>query len=192
MNKDIVWQAFYATLGEYAANHHLDYHNYLDLKQLPFDEKWERIYDAYDNDEPIVVTVIYANSSGLLIDIFGYKGFIPYDEIDYKSSQSRQSYIGQSIDCRIIIMDNPKKLFALSHKDCLSHFIPKILCNPITRGKIFDASEDKVLVNLGLFDGYIDLKETRLKDNDFHIDDFVDVKIERFDYDKGLFYLNLL
>lgn len=78
-------------------------------------------------------------------------------------------------------MDNPKKLFALSHKDCLSHFIPKILGNPITRGKIFDASEDKVLVNLGLFDGYIDLKETRLKDNDFHIDDFVDVKIERFD-----------
>ena len=38
MNKDIVWQAFYAILGEYAANHHLDYHNYLDLKQLPFDE----------------------------------------------------------------------------------------------------------------------------------------------------------
>lgn len=60
------------------------------------------------------------------------------------------------------------------------------------KGKIFDASEDKVLVNLGLFDGYIDLKETRLKDNDFHIDDFADVKIERFDYDKGLFYLNLL
>lgn len=49
-----------------------------------------------------------------------------------------------------------------------------------------------MLVNLGLFDGYIDLKETRLKDNDFHIDDFADVKIERFDYDKGLFYLNLL
>ncbi len=109
MDKDIVWQAFYTILGEYAANRPLDYHNYLDLKQIPFDEKWEKIYDAYDNDEPIAVTVIYANSSGLLIDIFGYKGFVPYDEIDYKMPQSRPSYISQSIDCRIIAMDSLKK-----------------------------------------------------------------------------------
>lgn len=38
MDKDIVWQAFYTILGEYAANRPLDYHNYLDLKQIPFDE----------------------------------------------------------------------------------------------------------------------------------------------------------
>lgn len=160
MDKDIVWQAFYTILGEYAANRPLDYHNYLDLKQIPFDEKWEKIYDAYDNDEPIAVTVIYANSSGLLIDIFGYKGFVPYDEIDYKMPQSRPSYISQSIDCRIIAMDSLKKMFVLSHRDCLSHFIPKILENPITKGQIFDASGDKVLVDLGLFDGYIDLNDS--------------------------------
>ena len=183
MDKDIVWQAFYTILGEYAANRPLDYHNYLDLKQIPFDEKWEKIYDAYDNDEPIAVTVIYANSSGLLIDIFGYKGFVPYDEIDYKMPQSRPSYISQSIDCRIIAMDSLKKMFVLSHRDCLSHFIPKILENPITKGQIFDASGDKVLVDLGLFDGYIDLKETRLKDSDFHVGDFVEFKITRFDDD---------
>ncbi len=39
MNKDIVWQAFYAILGEYAVNHHLDYHNYLDLKQTSIRRK---------------------------------------------------------------------------------------------------------------------------------------------------------
>ena len=43
MDKDIVWQAFYTILGEYAANRPLDYHNYLDLKQIPFDEKREKI-----------------------------------------------------------------------------------------------------------------------------------------------------
>lgn len=50
---------------------------------------------------------------------------------------------------------------------------------------------DKVLVDLGLFDGYIDLKETRLKDSDFHVGDFVEFKITRFDNDRGLFHLNL-
>lgn len=78
-------------------------------------------------------------------------------------------------------MDSLKKMFVLSHRDCLSHFIPKILENPITKGQIFDASGDKVLVDLGLFDGYIDLKETRLKDSDFHVGDFVEFKITRFE-----------
>ena len=50
MDKDIVWQAFYTILGAYDANRPLDYQNYLDLKQIPFDEKWEKIDDAYDND----------------------------------------------------------------------------------------------------------------------------------------------
>lgn len=67
MDIDIVWQAFYAILGEYAANRPLDYHNYLDLKQIPFDEKWEKIYDAYDNDEPVAVTVIYSTAMPAII-----------------------------------------------------------------------------------------------------------------------------
>ena len=38
MDYEIVWNAYYAILSKYATTNSLDYHKYLDLKQMAIDK----------------------------------------------------------------------------------------------------------------------------------------------------------
>lgn len=46
MDYEIVWNAYYAILSKYVATNGLDYHKYLDLKQMAIDKNWEAIYES--------------------------------------------------------------------------------------------------------------------------------------------------
>ena len=138
--------------------------------------------------------MVFANIGGFVIDIFGYKGFIPNEEIDYKTFTNKTSYLNLTIDCRIVRLDDAKKMFVLSHKDCLSYNIPKFLeeATETIKSKVISLSSDKILFDLNQFYGYISLSENPdiLKSMP-HVDKIYDIKVIGFDENRQLFKLKL-
>ena len=73
--------------------------------------------------------MVFANIGGFVIDIFGYKGFIPNEEIDYKTFTNKTSYLNLTIlvirwdtvwpyvdkiyDIKVIGFDENRQLFKL-------------------------------------------------------------------------------
>lgn len=77
MDYEIVWNAYYAILSKYAATNGLDYHKYLDLKQMAIDKNWEAIYESYYEDEPVTGKWYLLISVDLLLIFSGTRALYP-------------------------------------------------------------------------------------------------------------------
>lgn len=77
MDYEIVWNAYYAILSKYAATNGLEYHKYLDLKQMAIDKNWEAIYESYYEDEPVTGKWYLLISVDLLLIFSGTRALYP-------------------------------------------------------------------------------------------------------------------
>ncbi len=107
----------------------------LSIRRTGTARKWYDLKTAQDNDKPITVKAVEANTGGLIVDVGGgLRGFIPTSQLDSarifgvtsdygnkeKANQEVQSkladLIGQAIDVKIIEIDREKNRVIFSEK----------------------------------------------------------------------------
>ena len=77
---------------------------------------WERIKDSHENGTVIKGTVISKTKGGLIVDAGGLETFLPGSQIDIKPIIDYDSYVGKTMDFKVVKINETIKNAVVSHK----------------------------------------------------------------------------
>lgn len=77
---------------------------------------WENIVDSYENGTIIKGTVISKTKGGLIADVGGLETFLPGSQIDIKPIIDYDSYVGKTMEFKVVKINEVIKNAVVSHK----------------------------------------------------------------------------
>ena len=82
-------------------------------------KSWDRVNEAYENDEVVKGFVKTRTKGGMIVDVFGIEAFLPGSQIDIKPIRDYDQFVGQNIDFKIVKINNEYRNVVVSHKALL-------------------------------------------------------------------------
>ncbi|MCO6477886.1 MAG: 30S ribosomal protein S1, partial [Phaeodactylibacter sp.] len=77
---------------------------------------WENIVDSFENGTVIKGTVISKTKGGLIVDCGGLETFLPGSQIDIKPIIDYDSYVGKTMEFKVVKINEQIKNAVVSHK----------------------------------------------------------------------------
>lgn len=90
----------------------------LSKKQAEYEKAWEKIVEAYENDEIIEAEVTKEVKGGLVVDV-GVRGFIPASHVAIGYVDDLNEYVGETLRLKIIEVERDNNNVVLSAKKVL-------------------------------------------------------------------------
>ena len=143
-------------------------------------KSWDRVNEAYNNNEIVKGFVKTRTKGGMIVDVFGIEAFLPGSQIDIKPIRDYDAYVNQTIDFKIVKINQEFRNVVVSHKALLeaeqeqkrAELISKLEKGQVLEGTVKNITNYGVFVDLGGVDGLIhitDLSWGRVN----HPEDFV-------------------
>ena len=82
-------------------------------------KSWDRVNEAYENDEVVKGFVKTRTKGGMIVDVFGIEAFLPGSQIDIKPIRDYDVYVNQTIDFKIVKINQEFRNVVVSHKALL-------------------------------------------------------------------------
>jgi small subunit ribosomal protein S1 len=128
---------------------------------------WERINEAYDNDEIIRGHVKSRTKGGLIADVFGIEAFLPGSQIDVKPIRDYDMYVNKSMEFKVVKINHEYKNVVVSHKALIedeleqqrAEIIAKLEKGQVLEGTVKNITSYGVFIDLGGVDGLIHITD---------------------------------
>ena len=82
-------------------------------------KSWDRVNEAYENDEIVKGFVKTRTKGGMIVDVFGIEAFLPGSQIDIKPIRDYDAFVNQNIDFKIVKINQEFRNVVVSHKALL-------------------------------------------------------------------------
>jgi small subunit ribosomal protein S1 len=174
----------------------------LSLKRVLSAYSWQKIEDAKREDLIIEGKVLANVKGGLLVDIFGIRGFVPTSHIP--RSKEGASLVGETLELKILSADFTQNNLILSNKkisgdivvEKKKDIIEKLKPGQIIEGEVVRITDFGAFINIGGIDGLLPLSQVSWKWVDHPSDilkvgEIVKVEIIGIDFDKERVSLSL-
>ena len=126
-------------------------------------KNWKNLMAAFENNEIVEAKVTGDNSGGLVVSVMGISGFIPASQITTYYVKNFKQFVGQTLDCRIISIDEKKKRVVLSSRvvkeEKLDDVWEKIIVGEKITGKVVRMTDFGAFVDLGGVDALIHVSD---------------------------------
>lgn len=130
-------------------------------------KSWDRVNEAFENDEIVKGFVKTRTKGGMIVDVFGIEAFLPGSQIDIKPIRDYDQYVGQNIECKIVKITQEFRNVVVSHKALLEaeqeakrvELISKLEKGQILEGTVKNITNYGVFVDLGGVDGLIHITD---------------------------------
>jgi small subunit ribosomal protein S1 len=130
-------------------------------------KSWDRVNDAFENDEVVKGFVKTRTKGGMIVDVFGIEAFLPGSQIDIKPIRDYDQFVGQNIDCKIVKINQEFRNVVVSHKALLeaeqeakrAELISKLEKGQVLEGVVKNITNYGVFVDLGGVDGLIHITD---------------------------------
>jgi len=130
-------------------------------------KSWDRVNEAFENDEVVKGFVKTRTKGGMIVDVFGIEAFLPGSQIDIKPIRDYDQYVNQTIDFKIVKINNEYRNVVVSHKALLeaeqeakrAELIGKLEKGQILEGVVKNITNYGVFVDLGGVDGLIHITD---------------------------------
>ena len=130
-------------------------------------KSWDRVNEAYNNNEIVKGFVKTRTKGGMIVDVFGIEAFLPGSQIDIKPIRDYDAYVNQSIDFKIVKINQEFRNVVVSHKALLeaeqeqkrAELIGKLEKGQILEGTVKNITNYGVFVDLGGVDGLIHITD---------------------------------
>lgn len=165
---------------------------------------WDRLYKAKDDRETVEVPVVEEVKGGLVLDVYGLRGFMPASHVDRGFVSDLSQYVGQSVRARVIELDRNKNRIILSRKTVLEeeHELQKeetwavLEEGEVREGVVKGITDFGAFVDLGGVDGLLHVSQMSWGRVDHPSDvvrvgDEIEVKVLRVDRDEDKISLGL-
>lgn len=126
-------------------------------------KNWKKLLGAYEQDEVVQAEVTGENTGGLVVNVMGINGFIPASQITTYFVKNFKQFVGQTLNCKIISIDEKKKRVVLSSKAILEEKLDKvwekIVVGEKITGKVVRLVDFGAFVDLGGVDALIHVSD---------------------------------
>ncbi len=94
-------------------------------KKARLSKTWDKINEVFNSNETIKVYVKSRTKGGLIVDALGMEAFLPGSQIDIVKVFDYDSYIGKTLDVKVIKINIEYKNVIVSHKEVVSENLQK-------------------------------------------------------------------
>ena len=130
-------------------------------------KSWDRVNAAFEADEIVKGFVKTRTKGGMIVDVFGIEAFLPGSQIDIKPIRDYDVYVGQTVDFKIVKINQEFRNVVVSHKALLeaeqeakrAELIGKLEKGQVLEGVVKNITGYGVFVDLGGVDGLIHITD---------------------------------
>ncbi len=173
-------------------------------KRADFLKIWSRVINAHEKEEVIPGKILKRIKGGMVVDLMGIEAFLPGSQIDIRPVRDFDSFVGQTMDFKIVKINIPTENVVVSHKvlieetisDQRKEILEKLEKGQILEGTVKAITDFGVFVDLGGVDGLIhitDLSWGRINHPSevVKLDEGIKVVVTDFDTEKKRISLSL-
>lgn len=128
---------------------------------------WNKVKEAYDNEEDVTGRVVEAVKGGLLVDVMGMRAFLPASLVDRNYVPDLSVFTGEDITAKVIEIDRQKRRVVLSRQAYLEEIYKKQqeeTWNSLEEGQVIKGIVQRItnfgaFVDVGAVDGLVHISE---------------------------------
>ena len=117
---------------------------------------WQRIVDAKSSGETISANVLGPVKGGLLVDIEGYRGFLPASQVRVAKDTPIESLVKTTVPLKVLDVDQQRKRAVVSHRRAMEDQ-RRAACAELLRSLKVGEERDATVVRLTDFGAFVDL-----------------------------------
>ncbi len=147
-----------------------DYHGQLVLSKTKADKvkRWQRIEDAFENEEVLEGTIVRRIKGGMIVELFdGIEAFLPGSQIDVRPVRDFDAYLEKKMEFKIVKLNPANENIVVSHKALIEKDLEaqrnKILSTmesgQILEGVVKNITDFGVFIDLGGVDGLLHITD---------------------------------
>ncbi len=147
-----------------------DYQGQLVLSKTKADtlRRWQRIEEAYNNEEVLEGTIIRRIKGGMIVELFsGMEAFLPGSQIDVRPVRDFDAYLDKRMEFRIVKLNPANENIVVSHKALIEKELEaqrkKILATmepgQVLEGTVKNITDFGVFIDLGGVDGLLHITD---------------------------------
>ncbi|MCQ2154168.1 MAG: 30S ribosomal protein S1 [Bacteroidales bacterium] len=130
-------------------------------------KSWDKVNEAYEADQIVKGYVKTRTKGGMIVDVFGIEAFLPGSQIDIKPIRDYDQFVGQTVDFKIVKINQEFRNVVVSHKALLEaeqeqkriELIGKLEKGQVLEGVVKNITNYGVFVDLGGVDGLIHITD---------------------------------
>ena len=130
-------------------------------------QSWNRVNQAYDDNEIITGYVKCRTKGGLIVDVFGIEAFLPGSQIDVKPIRDYDIYVNKTMEFKVVKINHEYKNVVVSHKALIedeleaqkAEIIARLEKGQILEGIVKNITSYGVFIDLGGVDGLIHITD---------------------------------
>lgn len=138
----------------------------LSLKRVNLAQGWAKLEEAKKNNESLEGEIVSVVKGGLIVELFGVKGFVPTSQLRLKNPPS-DSLIGTTLVVKILEADSRKNKLILSQKmaaqeekaDLREKTLQNLEAGQIVKGDVVRVTDFGAFIDLGGIDGLLPISE---------------------------------
>jgi len=176
----------------------------LSKKKADFLRVWEKIKNAYENDEKVPGVLVRKIKGGVTVDLMGVDAFLPGSQIALRRVPNIEDLIGQTYDFKIIKLNKRRRNIVVSRRVILEEeretkreqLVKELLVGQVRRGVVKNVTDFGAFIDLGGLDGLLhitDMSWGRVghPSEIVQIGDELDVKVLDIDWNRERISLGL-
>ncbi|MEA1986368.1 MAG: 30S ribosomal protein S1, partial [Candidatus Marinimicrobia bacterium] len=176
----------------------------LSKQKADFLKSWDNLKEKYENEEIIQGEIKKRIKGGMVVDVLGIDAFLPGSQIDVNPVVDFDSYVGKTMDFKIVNINESRKNIVISHKEILvdslkdvrEELLSQIQVDQIIKGKVKNITDFGAFIDLGGVDGLLhitDMSWGRVNHPSeiCKIDEVIEVKVIDYDTEKQRVSLGL-
>lgn len=176
----------------------------LSKKKADFMRVWERIREAYENDQPVKGTLQKKIKGGVVVDLMGVDAFLPGSQIALRRVPNIDELLGKEFEFKIIKLNKRRRNIVVSRRVILEaeraskreHLIKELEVGQLRKGVVKNITDFGAFIDLGGVDGLLhitDMSYGRVSHPSEIVDMGMelDVKILDIDWDRERISLGL-
>jgi len=176
----------------------------LSKKRADFLKAWNRIMEAYKNDQVLQGKILKRIKGGMVVDLGGVEAFLPGSQIDVRPVRDFDAYVGKTMDFKVVKVNELLENVVVSHKALIeadlieqrNQILESLEKGQILEGAVKAITDFGVFVDLNGVDGLIhitDLSWGRINHPSevVKLDEVIKVVVTDFDKEKKRISLSL-
>lgn len=128
---------------------------------------WDRVNEAYANDEIIKGYIKCRTKGGMIVDVFGIESFLPGSQIDVKPIRDYDMFVGKTMEFKVVKINPEFKNVVVSHKALIEaeleqqkkEIIAKLEKGQVLEGTVKNITSYGAFIDLGGVDGLIHITD---------------------------------
>jgi small subunit ribosomal protein S1 len=167
-------------------------------------EVWQRLEQACENQENVIGVITGKVKGGFTVDLDGIKAFLPGSLVDVRPLRDTTFLEGKDLDFRVIKIDAKRNNVVVSRRAVIEAensaerdaLLESLGEGSVVKGIVKNLTDYGAFIDLGGIDGLLHItdmswKRIRHPSEMIAVGDEIDVKVLKFDKDKGRVSLGL-